>query len=41
MFQRFFLHDCLNKAGNVQPPSEMSDKDKANACKDMSDKPGN
>lgn len=38
--RKSFIQECLNKAANVTPPSDMSNKDKMNACKDLADKKG-
>lgn len=36
--RKSFMQDCLNKAANVQAPSNMSNQDKMNACKSLADK---
>jgi len=32
------MQSCLSQAANAQPPSDMSTKDKMNACKNLADK---
>ena len=36
--RKSFLQDCLNKAANDTPVSDMSNKDKMKTCKDLADK---
>ena len=36
--RKSFLQDCLSKAANTTPVSDMSNKDKVKACRDIADK---